>query len=67
MAVTRIDQLWRADITCIRMETEFVYLAVVLDADSRKVVGWVLDRGLEAELAIAGLQMTCVDAKQRHG
>ena len=57
MAVTGIDQLWRADITYIRLETEFVYLAVVLDAYSRKVIGWALDRHLEAELAIAALQM----------
>ena len=37
-----IDQLWVADITYIRLETEFVYLAVVLDAYSRRVVGWAL-------------------------
>ncbi len=57
MNVTGIDQLWRADITYIRLETEFVYLAVVLDAYSRKVVGWALDRHLEDDLAIAALQM----------
>jgi putative transposase len=57
MKATGIDQLWRADITYIRLETEFVYLAVVLDAYSRKVVGWALDRHLEADLAIAALQM----------
>ena len=57
MKLTSIDQLWRADITYIRLETEFVYLAVVLDAYSRKVVGWALDRHLEADLAIAALQM----------
>jgi transposase InsO family protein len=57
MKLTSIDQLWRADITYIRLETEFVYLAVVLDAHSRKVVGWALDRHLEADLAIAALQM----------
>lgn len=57
MVVTAIDQLWRADITYIRLETEFVYLAVVLDAYSRKVVGWALDRHLAADLAIAALQM----------
>ena len=52
-----IDQLWIADITYIRLETEFVYLAVVLDAYSRRVVGWALDRNLEDDLAIAALQM----------
>jgi putative transposase len=45
--LTGIDQLWVADITYIRLETEFVYLAVVLDAYSRRVIGWALDRSLE--------------------
>jgi transposase InsO family protein len=40
MVLTGIDQLWIADITYIRLETEFVYLAVVLDAFSRRVIGW---------------------------
>jgi putative transposase len=57
MELTGIDQLWRADITYIRLETEFVYLAVVLDAYSRRVVGWALDRNLEDDLAIAALKM----------
>jgi len=57
MDLTGIDQLWRADITYIRLETEFVYLAVVLDAYSRRVIGWALDRHLEDDLAIAALKM----------
>ena len=57
MELTGIDQLWVADITYIRLETEFVYLAVVLDAYSRRVVGWALDRTLEARLAVEALQM----------
>jgi putative transposase len=57
MELTGIDQLWIADITYIRLETEFVYLAVVLDAYSRRVIGWALDRSLEDDLAIAALQM----------
>ena len=52
-----INQLWVADITYIRLRTEFVYLAVVLDAFSRRVVGWALGRTLEAELALAALRM----------
>ncbi len=47
MELTGINQLWVADITYIRLETEFVYLAVVLDAYSRRVIGWALDRTLE--------------------
>lgn len=57
MKLTGIDQLWRADITYIRLETEFVYLAVVIDAYSRRVIGWALDRHLEDDLAIAALKM----------
>ena len=57
MELTGLNQLWRADITYIRLETEFVYLAVVLDAYSRRVIGWALDRTLEDDLAIAALKM----------
>jgi len=46
-----------ADITYIRLETEFVYLAVVLDAYSRRVIGWALDRTLEDDLTLAALRM----------
>jgi transposase InsO family protein len=57
MVLTGIDQLWVADITYIRLETEFVYLAVVLDAFSRRVIGWALDRTLEDELTLTALRM----------
>ena len=67
MDLTGINQLWIADITCIRLETEFVYLAVVLDAYSRRVIGWELDRHLEAGLAIAALRMAIRRRKPRHG
>ena len=46
LKLTGIDQLWVADITYIRLKTEFVYLAVILDGFSRKVVGWSLERDL---------------------
>lgn len=57
MTLTGIDQLWVADITYIRLETEFVYLAVILDAFSRRVIGWELDRTLEDDLPLAALRM----------
>jgi transposase InsO family protein len=57
MELSGVDQLWVADITYIRLETEFIYLAVVLDAFSRRVIGWALDRTLEAGLAVAALKM----------
>jgi len=57
MMLTGLDQLWVADITYIRLETEFVYLAVILDAYSRRVIGWALDHTLEDELTLAALRM----------
>ncbi len=56
MKLTGVNQLWVADITYIRLRTEFVYLAVVLDAWSRKVVGWALGRSLAARLTVAALE-----------
>lgn len=57
LALTGIDQLWVADITYIRLQEEFVYLAVILDAYSRRVIGWALDRTMEDELTLAALRM----------
>lgn len=54
---TGTDQLWVSDITYIRLHSEFVYMAVILDRFSRRVIGWALDRTLEAELAVAALLM----------
>jgi transposase InsO family protein len=54
---TAVNQLWVADITYIRLAEEFVYLAVILDAYSRLVIGWALERTLEASLALGALRM----------
>lgn len=54
--LTAINQLWVADITYIRLRAEFVFLAVVLDAFSRKVVGWALERTMTARLTVAALE-----------
>lgn len=67
MVQTGIDQLWVADITYVRLEGEFVYLAVILDAFSRRVIGWELDRTLEAELAVAALQMALARRRPQPG
>ena len=56
MKLTGVDQLWVADITYIRLHTEFVYLALILDNFSRKVVGWNLDRTLSSRLAAEALE-----------
>jgi putative transposase len=62
-----INQLWVADITYIRLRTEFIYLAVVLDAFSRRVIGWALGRTLEAELAVAALRMALIERNPEPG
>lgn len=56
MELTAINQLWVADITYLRLQREFVFLAVVLDAFSRKAIGWKLGRTLETKLAMAALE-----------
>jgi transposase InsO family protein len=67
MKLTGINQLWVADITYIRLHREFVYLAVILDAWSRKVVGWELDRTLAARLPIAALDKALAERKPPPG
>jgi transposase InsO family protein len=57
MVLTGVDQLWRADITYIRLREEFVFLAVILDAFSRRAIGWALDRHMEDELTLTALRM----------
>ena len=57
MVVTGINQLWVADITYIRLQVEWVYLAVLLDAFSRRCIGWSLQRSLEAALVLEALRM----------
>jgi transposase InsO family protein len=67
MTLTGVDQLWVADITYIRLEEEFVYLAVILDAYSRRVIGWHLDDCLEDSLTIAALRMALGGRRVRPG
>ena len=70
LAIDRPNQVWVADITYIRLADEFVYLAVVLDAYSRLVIGWALERTLEAHLTMGALRMAlgkrCVPAGLIH-
>jgi transposase InsO family protein len=56
LQVNATDQLWVADITYIRLQREFVYLAVVLDAYSRRCIGWALGRRLTVDLPLAALE-----------
>ncbi len=56
LAITRLDQVWVADITYIRLPTTFVYLACILDACSRRCIGWQLDRTIDTQLTLAALE-----------
>lgn len=67
MAPMAPDRLWVADITYVRLAGGFVYLAVVLDAFSRKVVGWALADHLAASLALAALDMALADRRPAAG
>ena len=67
MKLTGVNQLWVADITYIRLHREFVYLAVILDAYSRKVVGWELDRTLAARLVITALEKAIAERRPPTG
>jgi transposase InsO family protein len=67
MKLTGLDQLWVADLTYIRLQSEFVYLAVILDVFSRRVVGWALDRTLGARLAVGALERAIAARRPRPG
>jgi transposase InsO family protein len=57
MRLSRVDELWVSDITYIRLLREFIYLAVILDAYSRRCIGWALGLSLQSSLATEALMM----------
>jgi transposase InsO family protein len=57
LVATALDQLWVADITYVRLREQFAFLAIVLDAFSRRVIGWALEEHLRASLEISALAM----------
>jgi putative transposase len=65
LELTGLDQLWVADITYVRLLEEFAFLAVVLDAFSRRVIGWAIDDHLQASLALAALGMALAARRPR--
>ena len=67
LELSGVNQLWVADITYIRLRGEFVFLAVVLDAHSRKVIGWELGRTLETKLPLAALEAAIGSRKPKPG
>jgi putative transposase len=67
MELTGPNQLWVADITYIRLQNEFVYMAVVLDAFSRRVIGWALNRSLRSTVAVDALSQAISARKPQPG
>jgi putative transposase len=67
LTLTGMDQWWAADLTYIRLGTEFVYLAVILDVFSRRVIGWELGRSLEATLALSALKKALAQRSVKPG
>jgi transposase InsO family protein len=67
LELTGINQLWVADMTYLRLREQFLYLAVVLDAFSRRVVGWALDDSLHAPLVLAALRRALEERNPRAG
>lgn len=65
--IKALNQLWVADITYLRLGREFVYLAVVLDVFSRRVVGWSLGRSLQTALPLAALTQAIAERQPGHG
>ena len=65
--ITEVDQVWVADITYIRLLHEFVYLAVILDAYSRRVVGWALSRHIDAVLTCTALKAALAERNPARG
>jgi len=66
LQLSGIDQLWVADLTFLRLREEFLFLAVVLDAFSRRVVGWAVDDSLHAALTIAALRQAIAPGLVHH-
>ncbi len=67
LALDGVNQLWVGDLTYIRFNEEFLYLAVLLDAYSRRVIGWQLGTGLDHTLPLAALQMALAKRRVRPG
>ena len=67
LTLSGLNQLWVADITYIRLAREYVFLAVVLDAFSRKVVGWALGQSLKTQLTVCALERAIANRRPPYG
>lgn len=67
MGVDNVNQVWVADITYIRIATGFVFLAVILDVYSRRVIGWALSQKIDTRLTLGALEMAIEERKPKPG
>lgn len=67
MVVTDLNQLWVADITYVRLRLEFVYVAVILDVYSRRVVGWSVQKQIDTALTLEALDMALAHRRPATG
>ncbi len=67
MIINRLNQVWIADITYIRIRTGFVYLAAILDACSRRVIGYAISTGLDTTLTLQALRMAIAERQPAAG
>ena len=67
MRLTGPDQLWVGDITYVRLKSEFIYVAIILDVYSRRVVGWSIGRNLDSRLAQEALEKALSDRQPKPG
>lgn len=65
--VMGLDEVWTADLTYIRIENGFVYLAIILDLYSRRVIGWHVSKRIDGDLAVAALKMAIERRKPKPG
>jgi putative transposase len=65
--IEELDRVWVADLTYIRLPTTFAYLACVLDAYSRRCIGWHLSRSIDTRLALAALDRALIDRQPAPG
>ena len=67
LTVTDVNQVWASDITYIRIENGFVFLAVILDLYSRKVIGWAISKRIDRDLTLSALRMAIARRKPKPG
>ena len=67
MSIDNINQVWVADITYIRLETTFVYLAAIMDLYSRRVIGWAISKKIDQSLCLRAVEMAIERRKPPRG